>query len=150
MLRLRDYLRTEALSSAQLTAYVEFLDCWSMGDDFDRVMGKGTHKRSFSMGAVYFRSVTPLMQSHLLQMAKRKQQFFEQTSLIKTLAGLATSQLIPKHPISIALFRHVLGLSTMDSDYKEGSNKTLQTDAGVAPVRIPNARCNQTRSTLQN
>ena len=78
MLTLRESLREQALSAPHPTAFIEFLDDWSMGDDFKRVLGAGTRTRYVPMGVVYIRSVTPLMRSSLQQQMKRRQQFPEQ------------------------------------------------------------------------
>ena len=61
LFELPDVWREQARSSTGLTAYVEYMDGWLMGNDFARVMSGGTTRRCTPSGEVYFCLVTPGM-----------------------------------------------------------------------------------------
>ena len=125
---LRDSLRFRAMTTASLTSYVEFVDAWSMGDDFERAIGPGTRVKYVPMGAVYYRSITPLMRAHTQRQARRKHQFFSQAFLSKTIANIAAEQLGSKTPALFALFRQVLTEGTANSIDKKESNNAMEDD----------------------
>jgi len=107
MPELRDDLKVRVKTNACLSTYVEFVDDWSMGDDFERALGPGTKKKYVPMGVVYYRSVTPKMADHVQREARRRHQFPTQTFLSKTVANVAMAR-ITKSPAMIVLFREMI------------------------------------------
>jgi hypothetical protein len=108
LLGLCDSLRKQTRSSSLLTAYIEFLDEWSMGDDFTRIMGHAVRRRQTGAGELYFGIISPSMRANLQRQARRKHQFPEQAALARTVASLASRQQLPDTPAALALFREIL------------------------------------------
>ena len=75
---LRDAWQKDVRRNSKLSAYVEYVDDWSMGDDFCRIMGSDVEQRAMPDGAVYFLMVNEGVLVHLRQQLRRKHQFPEQ------------------------------------------------------------------------
>ena len=126
LLSLRNSLRQQARSSARLTAYVEFIDEWSMGDVFARVMGDDACRQQATAGELHFRIVTPKMRADLLRQEKQRHQCPEQTTVVRILAELVKTQRIPGARVAVALFREILGATVPDQETIDGSNTPLE------------------------
>ena len=135
LFELRNLWREQARSSSNLTAYFEYMDGWSMFDDFERVMGVGMEERCTPSGAVYFRLINTQMRSVLQHRRKRKQQFPEQTMFVRTVSDIALGCGACEPPIALAVFREIVGTSMFDEDLKEGSTTPLKGIASSQRVR---------------
>jgi hypothetical protein len=122
---LRDSFRQHAIASSRFSAYTEFIDSWSMWDDFSRIGGDGARKHEALSGEAYVIYITDTLTSSLRYVARKKHQFTEQDRLARVFADLTTSCYLPDGPAVLILFREVLGLSTTDEEIIEGSNQLL-------------------------
>ena len=132
---LRDVWRQEIRTNAQLSAYWEYMDGWSMFDDFRRVMGVDVCRREMRSGELYFRLVGPKMLAELRLQAKRKQQFVEQTEFVWAVATLAEGSGMCAPPVALAVFREVVGGSILDEEMDAGSNQPLNGTVRSLPAR---------------
>jgi hypothetical protein len=124
--RLRDTWREDIRTNTRLSAYVEYMDGWSMGDDFQRIIGSTSTKRGMANGEMFALRVSRDTLAHLRAQSRRKHQFTEQVLLARQLASLAKGSGECGQPVTLVIFREVVGVSVPDEELKEGSNKPRQ------------------------
>lgn len=124
---LRDTWRSEAQNGSTLSAYVEYLDGWLMGDDFTRIMGSDARCRAMPSGELRFLPIAPKVLLHLAKQARRKHQFPEQAEFARVLARLSTSSVHRDvRAVAIAVFRSV-------GENKTGSNHGVHDRLASSP-----------------
>jgi len=119
---LRDTWRRAVRSSACLSGFVEYLDGWSMGHDFERVLGRTAVCRQASEGELYFCVVTDRMRRALGRLRRQRQQFAEQKELLRIVTGLAQGLGACAPPVALAVFREIVGPPISDEVMKAGSD----------------------------
>jgi hypothetical protein len=122
---LRDFFRKRAFAASQFSAYMEFIDSWSMWDSFADVAGENHRLYESRWGEVYVTEITPRLTSSLRKMAKKKRQPIEDARLARVFADLATTCYLPDGPALLILFREILDGTTTDEEIAEGSNQLL-------------------------
>jgi hypothetical protein len=105
---LREALRQDARVQPRLSAYIEYLDGWSMGDDFARIIGPVTVKRGMRNGELFALRVTKDTLDHFRVQTRRKNQFREQALLAQHVASLAEGSCACDGPVALAIFREVI------------------------------------------
>jgi hypothetical protein len=131
--RLRDIWREDIRATSRLSGYVEYMDGWSMGDDFKTIIGSTSTKRGMVNGEMFVLRVTGDALAHLRAQTRRKHQFREQAALSRQLAFLAEGSGACEQPIALAIFREVVGGSMTDEELKRGSNHALHATSEPAP-----------------
>lgn len=114
--RLCGFWRKDVRETSRLSAYIEYLDGWSMGDDFRRIMGRDTKQRAMPSGEVYFLSITQGVLAYLRRQSRGKHQFAEQAELARLVAGMATGSGVCDPPVALAVFREVVETSVTDEE----------------------------------
>lgn len=137
LLRLRDAWREDVRTSSRLSAYVEYMDGWLTGDDFDRIIGPTAVRRGLASGQLLVLQVAGDALAHLRSQSRRKHQFAEQASLARQLASLAKGSGACDQPVALAIFREIVGVSVTDEELKKGSGQgpcvTAESGPGVTP-----------------
>jgi len=126
---LRDVFRDKALTTSTLTGYAEFVDPWSMGDNFEDAFCNEAQCREIPSGEVYYVTVTDSFLSKLKAESKRSHQWSEQDRLVNCIGDLANTPLIPKTAMTLALFREILDVSPTDEEIQKDSNKKMDDTA---------------------
>ena len=121
---LRDDWKKVVRETSALSAYVEYMDSWSMGDDFKRIMGPDAERRSMPNGEVFFLLVNQAARLHFRRQLRRKHQFAEQKTLAQLMATLANASGVAA-PIALAVFREVVGGSVSNEEGCAGMNQPL-------------------------
>ena len=116
---LRDAFRDQAVTTHRFTGYLEFVDSWSMGHDFESAVGKEAHIRKAVNGEVYCVFVTDVLRGYLQAESKRKHQFAEQQWLANCLLHFANSLCLPDRPVTLAVFREIVGVSMTDEEAED-------------------------------
>lgn len=103
---LRDAWRREVRAeNSRFSAYVEYFDGWSMGDDFVRVLGAEAHRRSVPDGELYFQLVNDEMLERLRLFSRLRWQFSEQTEFVRIISNLAKGSGECDGPVALVVFR---------------------------------------------
>lgn len=132
LLNLREAWRQEIRSGVCLSVYIEYLDGWSMGDDYIRTLGDAARRRELVRGELYFRIVTSGMLATLQRQLRRKHQFQEQTAFVNVVAALAKGSGACAAPVALAIFREVISV-------RVGNEKLKERSTNFCTVRLTNS-----------
>ena len=122
---LRDSWRSVVRGTSKLSGYAEYLDGWSMGDDFDKLLGRHAERRAMPSGDVYSLCIEHGALIHFRRQSRRKHQFPEQATLARIIVEMAVGCGACELPVALAVFREILTGSTTDEDLQRGANQPL-------------------------
>ena len=107
--RLLTKWRKEAKTKDTFCGYVEYLDAWSMGDTFRRILGPGAKRRATPNGELYVIHPTPTNLAHLHLQSERSHQFREYAELARQVSTASGADGDTALHSGLVIFREILG-----------------------------------------